>query len=282
MRKYGEVFHELRITRGLSIVELADDMVSKSAISRFERMESDIAFEKFIHILEKLKVSMDEFVYLSSKKQKEKSSLELLSTSIINNDPDMLRKLIDNEWDSFKVNRDIYSRLIATVLECHYKNMKGEEVQFNSNLQSLTDYFFRCQLWTQFDVVLFSDSMAYLPIDTAIVMSKEIVNKTKEFHNNRQSLETIINTLENITMVCLENGRIKDAKDFLTIIDQLDMDETFIFERLIFKFIKGLYKIKSGNEIEGKKIAEESLYAMHLAESFNFERIFREYLDKYI
>lgn len=278
MNSHGAVFHELRVSRGLSIVELMDDLVSKSTISRFERMESDITFEKLVHLLNKLKVSMDEFVYLTSEKQQKTSSLELLSKTILDNDTPALRKLIDNEWTTFTETTDIYSRLIATALECHYKSMIGEKVSFNSNLQFLADYFFRCNLWTQFDVVLFSDSMSYLPVDTAIVISKEIAKKTKKFHNNRQSLETIINTLENITLVCLENDRIDDAKKFLAIIDQLDMDETFVLERVILKFVKGIYMIKIGESDEGNRLAEESLNAMHLSEALGFERIFSQYL----
>ncbi|WAA09136.1 helix-turn-helix domain-containing protein [Fervidibacillus albus] len=282
MNNYGEVFRELRVTRGMSIVELADDFVSKSSISRFERMESDLTFEKLIHLLEKLKVSMNEFIYLNSQKQQKRSSLELLSKAIIDNDPNLLRQRLDNEWHLFQNNKNIYSRLIATVLECHYKDLIGEKIEFDQNLQFLTDYFFRCELWTQFDVVLFGNAMAFLPIETAIVISKEIAKKTKTFHNNRQSFETIINTLENITMICLEKGRIEDAKDFLRIIEQLDMDETFILERIIFKFIKGIYIIKVDDEINGRRMVEEALSAMHLAESLQFEHMFRQYFKKVI
>lgn len=280
MTSYGEVFHDIRKTRGISIKKLSDDIVSKSTISRFERAESDIAFERLLHILDKLKVSMNEFVYLSSQKQISKSSLELLSKALLENDSDMLKNLAMDEWRNYRKTHDIYAKLSAIIIECHYKEMVGENVAYDSNLAFLTDYFFRCEMWTQFDVVMFANSMSYIPIDTSIVISKEIANKTELFHGNRQSLETVINTLINITMVCLEEDRIQDADEFIKIIERLDMDETFLLEKVIFKFIKGIFIGKKGEKNEGKKLSEEALLVLHLAGSFKLERIFKEYLQK--
>lgn len=280
MELYGEVFREIRISRGLTIEDLADKYVSKSTISRFERLESDLTLEKLLHLLNKIKVSMREFVFLSSRKTNTPSSLEFLSKAVIENNPTMLKGFVDEEWLIYKKTSSIYSKLTATVLESHYKSLVGEEVIFDDNVAFLTDYFFQCDVWTQFDVVLFADSMSYLPIETSIVLSKEIMRKTQIFHKDRQSFETLINTLENIILVCLENNRINEANEFIKIIDQLEIDETYLLEKVIMKFIKGVYLFKTGNETKGRKNIEESLQAMHLAEAFRFENIFQEYAQK--
>ncbi|MCZ8536782.1 helix-turn-helix domain-containing protein [Paenisporosarcina quisquiliarum] len=280
MELYGEVFREIRISRGLTIEDLADQYVSKSTISRFERLESDITLEKLLHLLNKIKVSLREFVFLSSQKTNIPSSLEFLSKAVIENNPTMLKGFVDEEWLIYEKTSSIYSKLTAIVLESHYKSLLGEEVGFDDNVAFLTDYFFQCDVWTQFDVVLFADSISYLPIETSIVLSKEIMRKTQIFHKDRQSFETLINTLENIILVCLENNRINEANEFIKIIDQLEIDETYLLEKVIMKFIKGVYLFKTGNETKGRKNIEESLLAMHLAEAFQFEKIFQEYAQK--
>ena len=49
----GKVFHEFRRNRNISLKQVADDTVSVSQISRFERGESDITLTRFLRMLEK-------------------------------------------------------------------------------------------------------------------------------------------------------------------------------------------------------------------------------------
>ncbi|WP_026906805.1 helix-turn-helix domain-containing protein [Paucisalibacillus globulus] len=277
---YGGLFREIRMSRGLSIQDLADDFVSKSTISRFERMEADITFEKLVHLLDKLKVSMQEFVYLSTKKQRNRSSLELLSKALIENNTTLLHQLVEKEWQKYRETSDMYTRLVAIVLEYHDKNLQGEDMKNGEDPAFLIDYLFKCEMWTQFDMVIFANAMAFIPFETSITISKDLAKKTERFHSNRQSFETIINTLENMAMVCLTGNRLHDAKMFITIIEELDMDETYFLERVILKFIKGLYGIKIGERNQGEKEAKEALAVMNLAGSFQFERIFGDYLKQ--
>ncbi|WOV83890.1 helix-turn-helix domain-containing protein [Sporosarcina jeotgali] len=279
----GKVFKEIRAARGITIQNLADDYVSKSTISRFERSEADITLEKLIHMLDKVKVSMREFVFLTNTVEGTVPSLELLPQAVINNDSEGLQKLAREEWEQFNETGSSYSKLSAIVLDAHFKSLAGNKKEINeSDINYLTDYSFQSELWTQFDLVLFGNSISYLPIETSIVLSKELIRKTELFHKDRQSFETLINTLINITLVCIQQARVRVAEDFIIVLDELPIDETFILERVLLKFTKGLVNLKSGKVEQGTVMVNEALQAMRLADAVRLEDIFRSLYVKVI
>lgn len=272
----GKTFKEIRLARGVTIQDLADEYVSKSTISRFERAEADITVEKLIHILDKVNISMREFIFLSNTTPIIMPSLELLSKAVMDNDFSRLEALAFEEWERFEESGSIYSKLSAIALDAHYSDLTGKVNELNeSNSQFLASYLFQCELWTQFDMVLFANSMAYLPIETSIVLSKEISKKTNWFHEDRQSFETLINTLINITLVCIEKNRIDVAEEFIVQLQKLGIDETFFLERVLLKFTTGLFYIKKGNSEQGERQVYDALQAMKLADAHNLEANFR-------
>ena len=58
----GRTLRKIRVGKQVSLSSLADDSLSKSQISRFERGESEISCIRLIHLLNKLNISLDEFL----------------------------------------------------------------------------------------------------------------------------------------------------------------------------------------------------------------------------
>ncbi|EGQ2769150.1 helix-turn-helix transcriptional regulator, partial [Staphylococcus pseudintermedius] len=62
--KLGITLRKVRNGKQISLCSLADEHLSKSQISRFERGESEISCIRLINILEKLHITLDEFLIL--------------------------------------------------------------------------------------------------------------------------------------------------------------------------------------------------------------------------
>lgn len=60
----GHTLRKIRQGKQVSLTSLADEHLSKSQISRFERGESEISFLRFINLLDKLHIAVDEFLIL--------------------------------------------------------------------------------------------------------------------------------------------------------------------------------------------------------------------------
>ena len=81
-KEFGDVLKEIRIDRGYSQQYVAEGIMGQSAYSKIERNEIEPTFRKWLAILEKLNISVDEFRYILNKENlttKEKLINEFLS-----------------------------------------------------------------------------------------------------------------------------------------------------------------------------------------------------------
>lgn len=62
--KLGITLRKVRKGKQISLCSVADEHLSKSQISRFERGESEISCIRLINILDKLHITLDEFLIL--------------------------------------------------------------------------------------------------------------------------------------------------------------------------------------------------------------------------
>ena len=62
--KLGITLRKVRKGKQISLCSVADEHLSKSQISRFERGESEISCIRLINILDKLHITLDEFLVL--------------------------------------------------------------------------------------------------------------------------------------------------------------------------------------------------------------------------
>ena len=77
---HGEFIKKIRQEKHLTQKELAEGILSKNFLSKFERGESKITSEIFLNLLERLNVSLDEFEQLVISKHSQKEFLQKLET----------------------------------------------------------------------------------------------------------------------------------------------------------------------------------------------------------
>ena len=65
--KLGTTLRRVRKGKQVSLCSVADEHLSKSQISRFERGESEISCIRLINILDKLHITLDELLILHDK-----------------------------------------------------------------------------------------------------------------------------------------------------------------------------------------------------------------------
>ncbi|MCI2172051.1 helix-turn-helix domain-containing protein [Schleiferilactobacillus perolens] len=59
---YGALIRRIRQAKHVRLTDLADDQLSEALLSRFERGQTDMTLNKFIHLLTRLHVTPDEFI----------------------------------------------------------------------------------------------------------------------------------------------------------------------------------------------------------------------------
>ena len=79
----GALLKKIRLSKNLTLKELASDYLSVSFLSKFERGESDISLSRFFLLLDKLDVSIEEFYGILSQDNPTHTEKLLESASII-------------------------------------------------------------------------------------------------------------------------------------------------------------------------------------------------------
>lgn len=276
VNNFGLTLKKIRKSKKYSIEDLASIEVSKSAISRFERGEIDIAFSKLVMILDTLHVSTEEFISLANYEDTKKDTLTF-SQMLLYNDIDDLEKQIDLLKQELKRNYDQLKYLNLIVYEYHMNNMKNIDVP-KKKISFLIDYLFSCEFWTYYELTLFGNMIEGIPLETCLVLSKELVKKSPLLKQNRQYFETLINVLSNIVLLCVSSDKIKEAKELMGILNDFYLDETYLLERTMIFYLEDIISSSELGSYDIKNI-NKAIQIFELSESPNFHKFLVSYFE---
>ncbi|WP_314062583.1 helix-turn-helix domain-containing protein [uncultured Vagococcus sp.] len=279
---YGNFFRELRNEKRMSIIEVSEGILSVGQLSKFERGLNDVSLSKFVKLLNRINITLEEFDLLCN--NYEKSNLQQLVKQIrkayTNRDTEELLRLSNEEYSKWQQTGNInnrYNYLMISIMndelnDC--KTVKDEDVEL------LTDYLFAIDDWTYYEIVLFGNSISAIPIQTVIILSEEISRKTKFFQSNNEHRKMIIHILLNANLICLLNDKIDQSYQFQQEIDQLINSQTYLYEKNLLMYSEGLYLLKINKIAEGTKKVNRALEICRELESFKLADSYMTYFNE--
>lgn len=279
---YGNFFRELRNEKRMSIIEVSEGILSVGQLSKFERGLNDVSLSKFVKLLNRINITLEEFDLLCN--NYEKSNLQQIVKQIrkayTNRDTEELLRLSNEEYSKWQQTGNInnrYNYLMISIMndelnDC--KTVKDEDVEL------LTDYLFAIDDWTYYEIVLFGNSISAIPIQTVIILSEEISRKTKFFQSNNEHRKMIIHILLNANLICLLNDKIDQSYQFQQEIDQLINSQTYLYEKNLLMYSEGLYLLKINKIAEGTKKVNRALEICRELESFKLADSYMTYFNE--
>lgn len=137
----GALLKKIRLSKNLTLKELASDYLSVSFLSKFERGESDISLSRFFLLLDKLDVSIEEFYGILSQDNPTHTEklLESASKAYYQNDSLSLQKYVGEERHKFELTQDKSFLYNSIMLESFLASVSNKEVDENK-VRELTDY----------------------------------------------------------------------------------------------------------------------------------------------
>lgn len=160
----GKTLRKIRKGKNISLDSIADEHLSKSQISRFERGESEISCIRLLNLLNKLKVSAEEFFALHNSQYNDKETFESLVIFIrkqytmknFNNIKNLLspKSIFPiNSFEKTMIKSIIYS------FDSLIKPTKNE-------LLELTDYLFKVENWGYYEIILLGNCIRTIEYST--------------------------------------------------------------------------------------------------------------------
>ena len=284
MRNYdrlGMVFHEFRTNRNISLKQVADENVSPSQISRFERGETDISLTKFLKMLENMHVEMNEFMAALHGYDKTET-IRFMSQLIpleYKRDKAGFQTLFQEQKGKYEKNPSVYQYRLNMILAQSFICKCDNTVPFPKEyLDEVTDYLFSVNEWKIYELILIGNLYLFIDIPLLHRMGQEIM---ENYSRNGANTQLVLITLLNIWETCLHRDELEIAAYYKDAIQPLIEDETLLYERNLYHFLSGLYHFKSGEKERGKAEMDQAIQIYEWLGCQHLARNYREDLAKF-
>ncbi|RDV40294.1 transcriptional regulator [Lacticaseibacillus paracasei subsp. paracasei] len=191
-----------------------------------------------------------------------------------------LNHLVDTEYARCQNSHLIFDRLNWIMAECVRTEVEKKPLPSHVPLNILTDYLFQCEDWGNFELVLYGNPMTQLPIETITVFSQTLLDKCAIYIGLPNTYETCMNVLLNTVGLLIRYGKIQHALKTLAVLEQKDLPESFLLERVLLNYYKGILLFKTGQETKGRQLVHDALFALKAGNCVDFVDALKKDLQK--
>ena len=274
--KLGITLRKVRKGKQISLCSVADEHLSKSQISRFERGESEISCIRLINILDKLHITLDEFLILHDEDYTKTESFANLvqyiriqySSQNINN----IACLLSNT-SNYNLN-SIEKTMVKSILY----TMDSTITPSNEELLQLTDYLFKVEKWGYYEIILLGNCVRSINYNSYFLLTKEMLNNYIYTSLNKTNKRIVTQLAINCFILSIDKEEYSNCSYLIDKIKELLDNELNFYEQTVFLYATGYYEFKcqSGTGIKKMKqaiqvfeILGEDQLKLHYTEHFD-------------
>lgn len=274
--KLGITLRKVRKGKQISICSVSDEYLSKSQISRFERGESEISCVRLINILDKLHITLDEFLILHDKDYTNTESFANLvqyirkqySLQNINNIQSLL-----SDSSNYTLNS-----LEKTMVKSILHTMDSNVIPSDEELLQLTDYLFKVEKWGYYEIILLGNCVRTINYNSYFLLTKEMLNNYIYSSLNKTNKRIVTQLAINCLILSIDKKKFSNCSYLIDEIKELLDNELNFYEQTVFLYATGYFEFKrqSGTGIEKMKkaiqvldILGEDKLKLHYTDHFN-------------
>lgn len=248
---YGQVYKDLRTKQHILQKDAAKNIVSVSLLSNWENGKTDITFEKFIKLINRINLTPEEFFKLA-KIAKPSTVVEKIEVLYMNKNIKKLRDLTIKKLNLYEKRRSINDLYLAVISCNYYYDLSGENLLSEKYQQKLISKLSDIELWTKKYISIFGNSLTLLSSKNIYGISTLIVNNWHEFEMwediNKDGV-AIFNiashSLLNAVNVFISREEYRYAKKLLEKIQKIIFKRDFLYIELRYKFLFELLKYQT-------------------------------------
>lgn len=256
MRNLGQLFNEIRVSKGFTRKDVCGNQLSPQFLGKFERGESDISLTNFCYILEQVNVTYDEFFAQAQTTTKEiiDSFNQQFETAMEMKNHTGLRQLKEQYEALFvATERSIYQHLAGV---CHYYFSRMTGGEDTSQLVSLKKYLSKVESWTLYEYYLAYLIVATLSHEELLGISEVAYKRGIKQSEVRRYANKLLIT---VILFLLEMDEISEAEQLLSKRKQIfPLSDQELYENAYWQYLNGLILIRKNNQ-SGIEIVERSI-----------------------
>ena len=260
----GQRFREIRKAFKLTLKDLDSDQITYSQIAKFERGEQMITVDKLFYLLNCVGLTPNEFFYdfRDSKFPDFEQLTDKMVSYFQNNETDKIIELIHN-FENTESGSTTYHSLNSIMLRIVANELDSNIVVTDDEIQFLSDYLFSVDMWTTYDITLFSNSITFLPPELIEVLTLELLTSP---NNNLEiaSRKSLVRAAAlNALTTLVKNKKFTTAKTIRDYLEPL-ISKDMLIEFAIFEFLDNLLVHVDYPNPQNITRNNEILYALRL------------------
>ncbi|WP_150225719.1 helix-turn-helix domain-containing protein [Streptococcus constellatus] len=277
--KLGITLRKIRNGKQISLCSLADEHLSKSQISRFERGESEISCIRLINILDKLHITLDEFLILHDEDYANSETFANLvqyirkqySSQNINNIAYLLSDTSIYTLNSFE----------KTMVKSILHTMDSTIIPSDKELLQLTDYLFKVEKWGYYEIILFGNCVRTLSYNSYFLLTKEMLNNYIYSSLNKTNKRIVTQLAINCLILSIDKEEFSNCSYLIGEIKTLLNNELNFYEQTVFLYATGYFEFKrqSGTGIEKMK---QAIQVLDILGEDKLKLHYTDHLDKLV
>ena len=274
--KLGVTLRKVRKGKQISLCSVADEHLSKSQISRFERGESEISCIRLINILDKLHVTLDEFLILHDDDYTNSESFANLvqyirkqySSQSIDNIACLLSDTTNYTLDPLE----------KTMVKSILHTMDSRIIPSDEELLQLTDYLFKVEKWGYYEIIIFGNCARTINYNSYFLLTKELLKNYIYSSLNKTNKRMVTQLAINCLILSIDEEKFSNCSYLISEIKTLLDNEFNFYEQTVFLYATGYYEFKrqlsSGIQkmkqaIQVLDILREDKLKLHYTDHFN-------------
>lgn len=274
--KLGVTLRKIRKGKQISLCSVADEHLSKSQISRFERGESEISCIRLINILDKLHVTLDEFLILHDDDYTNSESfanlVQYIRKQYSSQSIDNIACLL-SDTTNYTLNP-----LEKTMVKSILHTMDSRIIPSDEELLQLTDYLFKVEKWGYYEIIIFGNCARTINYNSYFLLTKELLKNYIYSSLNKTNKRMVTQLAINCLILSIDEEKFSNCSYLISEIKTLLDNEFNFYEQTVFLYATGYYEFKrqlsSGIEkmkqaIQVLDILREDKLKLHYTDHFN-------------
>ncbi|MDK6972078.1 helix-turn-helix domain-containing protein [Streptococcus constellatus] len=252
--KLGMTLRKVRKGKQVSLSSVADEHLSKSQISRFERGESEISCTRLINILDKLHISFDEFLILHDQ--------DYTKTELFANLVQYIRK----QYSSQDINNIVYllsdssnytlNSFEKTMVKSILYTMDSTIFPSDEELLQLTDYLFKVEKWGYYEIILLGNCVRTINYKSYFLLTKEMLNNYLYSSLNKTNKRIVTQLAINCFILSIDKEEFSNCSYLISEIKSLLDNELNFYEQTVFLYATGYFEFKRQSSSGIKKMKQ--------------------------
>lgn len=277
----GDTIRFIREAKGYTQKYVSESIIRQSTYSKVERGESDPASSKFFTLLDRLEMSVEEFLFIQhGYAHTKKGALIHAFTNQNYNNPEKLNLLRNQATEYAEESGDRAAKDIASICNALIELSDSNDVKkARKYVEPVWERLESFDQWFLTELYLVNNILFFFPTESAIHITKRAVEQLKKYRGFKASNQLRFNFQFNLTYLLLHNGAFDEA---LILLEELISDAkklkyhdmlAICYER------KGIALIKTGN-LNGRKLIEKGLTMLEIIEEIDLKKQAEKEIEK--